>query len=732
MKLLNKLTIKTKLLIISLNFMLVILMISLTSYFHVKNIYSFQHLSTQFKRLKINILELRRVEKEFLLQYRNDDVFFEKGENWHLENFQKFSDKTKNLIKKINENSLLEKYSLNKKVKIISTEFENYNEIFKTLIENVKFCGNDKTGLKGQVNRAVIFTDSLLESSRFSELKETFLYLKKLQNEYLLQKNLALFDEFNKNVEVAKRSLFISNITDQYLTYEKIKILESLENYRSLFQKYVFKEVEIGLTSQSGLRFKLENSVNKTEEKVDEIVLLIENEEQKGASMTIIFLWITIVLIAAAAATIDILVYRTINVPLAKLKSFISELSEGKLPLEVQIHTQDESADMSKLLIHLAENTKEKSKFVKEIGKRNWQATFSLLSEEDELGNALLEMQTNLQSIENEENERKQRDTIQNWLTTGLTEFAEILHTNTNNLENLSFEVLHHLIDYLKANQGGFFILNDDKKNDVHLQLMAAFAYDRQKFLRKKIVAGEGLIGSCMIEKSTIYLVDLPDEFAKISSGLGFAKPKSLLIVPILFNKEVYGVIELASLREFLSHEREFVEKLARDVASTLAYVKNNIKTANELQKAKTETNEFYAQQESLLQEVNKILEEKEKTKFLLEEFNLFFSAIRKNSMFIEYDANGKVKDVNEHFSQACNISIGQMIGINHSHIFDIKNIEDEDYAAFWNRLHNGETIKKMSFLPPYDIAISELYIPLADQEGVIKKIYCIAERIHT
>ena len=75
---------------------------------------------------------------------------------------------------------------------------------------------------------------------------------------------------------------------------------------------------------------------------------------------------------------------------------------------------------------------------------------------------------------------------------------------------------------------------------------------------------GEGLIGQCAIEKRMFHLTNVPDSYITLSSGLGAAKAKSVLIVPILHNNEVIAVMELASFDKFTPLQLELLEDILK------------------------------------------------------------------------------------------------------------------------------------------------------------------------
>ena len=53
---------------------------------------------------------------------------------------------------------------------------------------------------------------------------------------------------------------------------------------------------------------------------------------------------------------------------------------------------------------------------------------------------------------------------------------------------------------------------------------------------------GQGLIGQCAAEGDVIHMTNTPDNFSKISSGLGKASARSVLIVPLKLNDVVYSI----------------------------------------------------------------------------------------------------------------------------------------------------------------------------------------------
>jgi GAF domain-containing protein len=223
------------------------------------------------------------------------------------------------------------------------------------------------------------------------------------------------------------------------------------------------------------------------------------------------------------------------------------------------------------------------------------------LEEDDELGRSLMHMRENLAAA-------AEREQIEKFVNVGLAEVSDILRRNMSNLQALSTQIITKLCNYMHANQGGLFLLNTENENQTaFLELKAAYAFERRKYLQKQIELGEGLVGQAFRDKDIIYLTEIPHDYLNITSGLGEAPPTSVLIVPLMANDEVMGVIELASFNEFKPYEIDFLKRVGESIASTVISVVTNERTTRLLDQSRELTEQLRSQEEEMRQNMEEI-----------------------------------------------------------------------------------------------------------------------------
>jgi len=263
--------------------------------------------------------------------------------------------------------------------------------------------------------------------------------------------------------------------------------------------------------------------------------------------------------------------------PIKYINKIITKMSFGELPSQTIKSSTDEIGQMGDALNNLINGLKQKVEFAKEIERGNFRSYFKISGEKDVLGSSLLAMRDSLAEASKYEEIRQQENEERGWSAQGLSEFNDLIREHSKTLEEFSLVSINKLTRYTDAQVGGIYILNEKNMQDRFLELTGFYAYDRHKFFEQKILPGENLVGQCFLEKDTIFITDVPENYIKISSGLGKENPKSILLVPLILNQKAYGIIELASINVFPQYKIDFVEKIAETLASTIATIQINI-----------------------------------------------------------------------------------------------------------------------------------------------------------
>ncbi len=328
------------------------------------------------------------------------------------------------------------------------------------------------------------------------------------------------------------------------------------------------------------------------------------------------------ILLVAFASVLLFYLGKDVTTAITRVSNQLLEMAKGIKTSKMKMESLDEVGEMGKSLDILIDGLGSYTEFANQIGADNLDAEFTPLSEEDELGNSLLEMRQSLKTARKEEAIRQIENKQRSWIAEGLSLVNSVIQKNED-LEESSYNIISTLVRYLNANQGGLFLLNDDNENDKYIELIASFAYDRKRFHKKRLEIGEGIVGACFYEKKSVFMTKIPEDYMEIRSGLGTAGPTSLIVVPLLIENDVIGVMEIASFNVFQKYELEFIEGVAKNISSNLFTSKSNNKNKELLKIFLTQEKEKAAQEaimeQSLieleeLREKLRIIKEKEKT----------------------------------------------------------------------------------------------------------------------
>ena len=191
-----------------------------------------------------------------------------------------------------------------------------------------------------------------------------------------------------------------------------------------------------------------------------------------------------------------------------------------------------------------------------------------------------------------------QKNNEQDWLKTNIARFNRLLQ-GQRDIRHVSNLILSQLVPLVNAHQALFYLTKQEGTETV-LELVASYAAPNRRRPPQKMKLGDGLIGQCAVEKRSMLLSDAPHDYMRITSGLGEAKPSTVIVLPALFEGEVKAVLELGSFERFSTIHTLFLDQLMESIGIVLNTLAANMQTEALLAQSQLLTAELQSQQEEL------------------------------------------------------------------------------------------------------------------------------------
>ncbi len=688
--------------------------------------------------LAIEYQKMLKLEQLFLVHHPEEKGFFKSGKSKYVSDHEIASKKINSLLGEFELNDDELNTDLKNKVEKLKGINNKYLGYFAEIANKLYLRGSETTGKIGELNQNAKKALELTSSPQLESLINQLNYSLK---DYILHKDPEYYKEFLNSIGKIRRlfngkAMIDELANDTSMIEENIpantEIVKELNSYKDNFSKLIDLDKDIGRNSDEGLRKSLKDESTNFKPEIKFLdTTLKEIKSNYLERISLIFIIISSLLFLFIVLY-GLVFSKSISGALGRLNNYLLPISKGVFPDKLMtLRQNNELQNMINSINELVEGLKKTTSFAEAIGKGTFSTEFKPLSKQDALGNSLLEMRKNLIKAQEDEKKRQEEDNLRKWANEGLAEFNEILRQSAGDIDALTLSIVRNITKFLKANQAGLFLINDTKKDDIHLELIATYAYDHERKKQKKIYIGEGLVGMCAVEKSTVYLEDIPQGYLSISSGLGGSNPRSLLIVPLKLEDEIFGVIEIASFNKFKKHEIEFVERVTESISSTLSLAKINTRTAVLLEKSQRQAEEMAAQEEEMRQNFEELQATQEESARREAEMSSILQAINSSSLVVEFDLNGYIINANEAILNLLNIEAKDLLG---KHQGDFEKMDEANIRSeeFWERLRRGEIISESHKINLGGEVrwLYEVYTPILNAEGEPYKILNLATDI--
>ncbi|MFF8865007.1 HAMP domain-containing protein, partial [Streptomyces sp. NPDC015139] len=225
------------------------------------------------------------------------------------------------------------------------------------------------------------------------------------------------------------------------------------------------------------------------------------------------------------------------------------------------------------------------------------------------------DLKDNINSMVESLRETTQANQEQDWLKTNLARISGLMQGHRD-LPVVAELIMDELVPQVSAQYGAFYLAEEGAAGP-ELGLVGAYGRPEEDSRPVRMSFGRSLVGQAARSRRTIAVDELPPGYVTISSGLGQVEPTALLLLPIVFEEQVLGVIELASVTRFTQIQRDFLQQLVDTIGVNVNTIVANARTDELLQESQRLTSELQyrsaelqARQEEL-QQSNAELEEK-------------------------------------------------------------------------------------------------------------------------
>lgn len=469
----------------------------------------------------------------------------------------------------------------------------------------------------------------------------------------------ALIEELTKGANGIQFSVTGIDEVFEDGTYDSLQTFEEKNEFKAALEEAALDKIQLYQKLENNL-FQLSSSIESYYN-----TNLLDATEKNVINWWEVLLFG--ILLFAIMLGIYVLILRVTKSRIKKIDASLSQISEGDIPEKLG-GDFGMFNDTARLTTSLIDYMHDVSNFAEKLGEGEFQSAFEKKSDKDLIGNSLIQMRDKLTEVAEE-------DKVRNWMNEGQTKFNDIIRQNSDDFEKLTDSLVDNMVKHIKGSQGTLYIVNDNDESHKFLELKSAYAYDRKKFVEKKIEIGEGLAGQVFLEGKTLHLDKINEEHFDIKSGLGISKPSNVIIVPLKDEDSIEGIVEIATFKEFQQYEVEFIEKIGSTIASSLRSVKTNDNTKRLLAETRQREEEMKAQEEELRQNMEELAATQEQLERIRQEegakaektqskFEMMMEVLNHMpaQVYVK-DNNAKYILLNNSYAESHNSTVEDMIG---------------------------------------------------------------------
>ncbi|HUQ21658.1 MAG TPA: HAMP domain-containing protein [Gaiellaceae bacterium] len=297
----------------------------------------------------------------------------------------------------------------------------------------------------------------------------------------------------------------------------------------------------------------------------------------------------------------------TINTMVDQLSTFAAEVTrvaqevgtEGKLGVQAQVEgVSGVWKGLTDNVNQLAETLTTQLRAIADVSTAVTQGDLTR-SITVEAAGEVSDLKDNINQMIGNLRETTERNAAQDWLNSNLARFSGMLQGQRDQ-KMVARLLMSEVTPLVGAHHAAFFVAEEAGEGETELALIATYGYKERKAISNRFKVGEALVGQAALERKAIMITQAPEDYIKITSGLGEAAPTSLIVFPVLFEDNVMAVIELAAFAPFTAIQQTFLDQLSESIGVVLNTINANTRTEQLLLQSQSLTQDLQSQSEEL------------------------------------------------------------------------------------------------------------------------------------
>ncbi len=708
-----------------LNIFLIVIIIASSFYLYNKQALLFILENTLGKEL-LNLSVYKSTTFDYALKTEFEDDFYLKTTDNQSIDFIKQINNSKQQINEIEHDFKINNIHLNESLHGLSSDYEILGSQNALLLDYIRKIGNNEHGsLLNLKNAASDFDLKLKTFEPNQNIKDDLNQSMFMISLLVRNRDELILHDIEMKMDKIKKDVSLPDSTSN--NYIILRLSDSFQNFENYYNELAKTILEIGVSNQRGLLKIIDDRYSKTKIRLQESLKIIQDEKNAieiKALLVLIIMFLVVVGLNFGSALFFIQHSRNftsaVNVHFKALnKGEFIKIDRSKVPEEVYGLIDGLELFSNKFI--------NSGKFLKLLSSGNLNAEIDKNNLLDLFTPHILQIKQRFEALNKQIiDERKKQAEIQ-WIKEGIDKLTEVMRQEFDNPLLHSNKIIYTLVQYLDIPMGAIYHVKDED-GKKYLEMAASFAYGKEKQLYRKILMGEGMVGSAASEKKTLNLTNVPEGYFNVISGFSESKPKNIIVSPIKLNEEIYGVIELASLTRFKEEEIRFVEEVCKAVAYSFAISKVYMDTlflfegANiEIAQLKSENESLLIDNEDLKIDYKNLKEHNTDNDYIVDKLNEF-------AIMINLDLDGNILDVNSRFEQFFKAEKKKFQHSNYrEYMMDVTN--EFDFENIWRDLRAGiqHELNQKVIIAHQEFWLNQHYFPMKDQRGRVKGIKIMA-----